>query len=648
MYNPVAQRLLKRILTENDWGGKTDQPFVLRLTMIFQHLHALYQSVYGDRAGWEDELKDLVKMLHTRFENRPAALRKIDSHREENHEWFISEKIAGMMLYTDRFNGTLKGVEEKLPYFESLGINLLHLMPLFKSPPGKNDGGYAVSDYRQVDKKFGTTAQLKSLASKLHKHKMFLMLDLVINHTSDEHEWAQAAKKGDQDYQAYYHTFGERTIPDLFERSLPEVFPENAPGNFTWSEEMGKWVMTVFNTYQWDLNYANPRVLNEMIAILLDVANMGVDIFRLDAVAFLWKKMGTNSQNLEEAHILLRIMKCAARIVAPGVAFLAEAIVAPHEILRYFGESKTWSNECDIAYNATLMALMWDAVSTKNSRVLRNALSHLPHKPEGTTWINYLRCHDDIGLGYDNADIHQAGYSPSMHRRFMVDFLTGQFEGSFARGLPFMTNPQTGDARISGSLASLAGLEEALAENDEEKKQLALSRILMMHGVMIAWGGIPMIYYGDELATLNDYSFADDPSRQDDNRWVHRPVIDWDRAERRHKKGTAEYHVFTGISNMLAVRSRCAVMGDHNNVLLPDTNNDHVFVFARMASGKAPVLIAANLTGEDQYLEASILYRVGLDSQGLTEILTGNNLSLDALGIHLKPYQVCWLTDKQL
>ncbi len=645
MYNPEAQRFLQNIFSRQAWETSADDQFILRLSAVFQHLYALYQRIYGEKPNWHEELELLVVMLRRKYESRSKALRKLDLDREAHPDWFSSEQIAGMMLYVDRFNKDLKGVEEKLPYFESLGINLLHLMPIFSSPPTRNDGGYAVSDYRKVDPRFGSNKDLKSLAAKLHKNDMYLMLDLVVNHTADDHAWAIAAKNGDKKYENYYYTFEDRTIPDLFERCLPEVFPANAPGNFTWSEALNKWVMTVFNNYQWDLNYTNPRVLTEMIEILLDIANMGVDIFRLDAVAFLWKRMGTNSQNLEEAHVLLKMMKCASQIVAPGVAFLAEAIVAPHEIMKYFGKSDVWSDECDIAYNATLMALMWDAISTRNSRILRNALAHLPEKPEGTTWISYLRCHDDIGLGYDNSDIAHAGYSPGMHRRFIVEFLTGEFEGSFARGLPFMANPETGDARISGSLASLAGLEEALEEKDSSKQRLAISRILMLHGVIIAYGGIPMIYYGDELATLNDYDYVNDPGKQDDNRWVHRPVIDWKKADRIRRKNTIEHQVFSGISHMLKLRRQHTVMADRNNFMLPDISNEHLFAFVRTSENGLPILVIANLTEAEQNLEAGCLFQAGLDSQQVRDLLTGENLTLQAHGIHLAPYEILWLTN---
>lgn len=645
MYNPVAQKFLRTILSNHSWAGTADNDFVFRLSAIFQHLYGLYEQLYGHRPNWQEELTRLTEMLHDKYKKRPDSMRASDLYREQHPEWFTSEKIAGMMLYVDRFNKDLPGVEKKLSYFEELGINLLHLMPLFESPDKKNDGGYAVSNYRKVDSRFGSTYDLKVLADRLHKKKMYLMLDLVINHTSDEHAWAKAARKGDKDYQKFYYTFDDRTVPDLFERTLPEVFPENAPGNFTWSAKMKKWVMTVFNEYQWDLNYTNPRVLTEMTDILLDVANMGVDVFRLDAVAFLWKKMGTNSQNLPEAHIILKIMKACTQVVAPGVVYLAEAIVAPNEILKYFGKSQVWSDECDLAYNATLMALMWDAVSTRNSRMVHYALERLPHKPKGTTWINYLRCHDDIGLGYDDGDIHYAGYTPKLHRKFMVAYLTGAFDGSFARGMPFMVNPKTGDARISGSLASLAGLEEALEQNDAALEDLALSRIIMMHGIIIAYAGIPMIYYGDEIGTLNDYSFVKHPEHQDDNRWVHRPVIDWKKAAKRNTVNTPESRIFNGIAHMLKKRRENPVMRDTNNVKLLDLGNEHLLSFARL--GEPPVLVVANLTEEAQHLETSALFQIGIGSSHAFDILSGKKMNPEAHGIPLGPYEIFWMTVNQ-
>ncbi|MCA6079173.1 amylosucrase [Fulvivirga sedimenti] len=643
MYNPLALHLLRRVLRKLRKAGRSSEDFEFRLSILFQDLHEAFMHIYGNHKDAEKKFYELILVMADRFNERPDALKKIDENREKNPDWYLHPHLCGMMLYIDRFAGNIRGVEGKLDYFDELNVNLIHLMPFLTAPQVKNDGGYAVSDYRTVDPRFGSNKELIHLASAMRKRNKYLMVDLVVNHTSDEHEWAEKAKSGDKHYRNYYYTFEERTVPDLFEQSLPEVFPENAPGNFTWSEEMKRWVMTVFNSYQWDLNYTNPDVFREMLDILLVQANWGVDIFRLDAVAFLWKQMGTNSQNLPMAHAILKLFKICTQAVAPGVAFLAEAIVAPQEIMKYFGESDVWSNECDMAYNASLMALLWDAVATRSNKILYHAVHDIPVKPNGTSWINYLRCHDDIGLGYDNRHIELSGFSPTPHREFMVNFYTGKFEGSFAKGLPFMVNPKTNDARISGSLASLAGLEAAIELKDESLRDLAIRRILMMHGVIMAWGGIPMLYYGDELATLNDYSFLTQPEKMDDNRWVHRPVIDWERSEKRRDISTDEGRIFHGIQHQIRVRGGLEILADHSNLELIDPSNEHVLAYSRKGQGDDKLLVIANLTEHEQIVNAGILHYLRMDLYGLIDCLTEKEPAVSEQGFILAPYDILWL-----
>ncbi|MGK0489127.1 MAG: amylosucrase [Candidatus Endobugula sp.] len=520
------------------------------------------------------------------------------------------------------------------------------MMPVLKSPLLKNDGGYAVSDYRTIDPKFGTNTDFKNVVKALKKKDMLLMIDLVVNHTSDEHEWALRAKAGEKEFQDYYYTFSDRNIPDLFEQNMPQVFPETAPGNFTYSEEMQKWVMSVFNTYQWDLNYTNPKVLTEMIEVVLYLANLGVDVFRMDAVAFVWKQLGTTSQNLDQVHIIHQLIKQCAQIVAPGVAFLAEAIVAPEEIVKYFGESEVWSNEHDIAYNATLMALLWNSISTRSAKILKAGLRDFPSKPIGTTWINYIRCHDDIGLGFGDKHISEAGFTPFLHRKFITQFLTGQFEGSFANGLPFMYNPINEDARVSGSLASLCGLETAWAEGNELAKRRAIDRINLLHGVILAYGGIPMIYYGDEIGTLNDYSFTNDPTKMDDNRWMHRPIIDWEKAGNRNKKGTIEQVLFSNLQKMIEVRKASPEFEDDNNIKLVETGNDETFAFLR-SKGYKSTLVIANFKDADQDVYAHILFpQTGMQHGRLIDKITNKKVPMTDGRLRLRPYQIYWLTSE--
>ncbi len=611
MYEQVSHSLLNEILDElrPEIQRQNLRHFYTRLGANFYAVHSLFSHLYGHRGDFRDHMIKLVEVLASRYIERTPELEAKDMEREQDFDWFLSPEWAGMALYADRFAGDLKGLNERLPYLQELGINLIHILPILACPQGASDGGYAVSDFRAVDSKFGTLKDLEDLSESMRARKMLLTLDVVVNHTSDEHEWAKAARAGDPKYQAYYYVFPDRDVPDMFEETMPEIFPESSPGNFTYDEEMGKWVMTVFNSYQWDLNYTNPAVFIEMVDIILYWANRGADIVRLDAVAFLWKKIGTASQNEREAHLILQLMKDCCQITAPGLLFIAEAIVAPFEITKYFGEDAIVAKECEIAYNATLMALLWEAVATKNAKLLNRGIASLPDKLDRATWLNYLRCHDDIGLGFDDVDIQRAGYDPAAHRAFLVDYFTGNYGPSPARGRPFGRNQKTGDARISGSLASLVGLESALESGDDEAISHAIRLILLLHSVILSYGGIPLLYYGDELGTLNDYSFEDDPIRRRDSRWLHRPIIDWDRAELRNQPRTVENRVFHGLQRLIAIRKTIPAFADFNNRELVDSGNDHLLVYLRRHPEKIAetVIVVANFDDHPQHLDLKAL-----------------------------------------
>jgi len=482
MYEQVSHSLLNEILDQLKprFTREDLRYFYTRLGANFYAIHSLFHLLYGARPDCNRQMVRLVEVLANQYLQRNNRLETTDKEREKNHEWFLSQEWTGMALYADGFAGDLKGLRERLPYLQELGVNMVHVMPILRCPAGASDGGYAVSDFRQIDPRVGKLEEVQALADEMHKRGMLLTLDVVVNHTSDEHEWAQQARSGNRLYQDYYYIFGNRDVPDMFEETMPEIFPETSPGNFTWDEAMGKWVMTVFNSYQWDLNYSNPAVLIEMIDIILFWANQGADIVRLDAVAFLWKKIGTNCQNEREAHLILQLLKDCCQVTAPGVLFIAEAIVAPIEIIKYFGEDAVIAKECEIAYNATYMALLWDAVATRNASLLNQGLKSLPNKLDRATWLNYVRCHDDIGLGFDDQDIVRAGYEPRAHRRFLVDYFTGIYDESPARGLPFGVNEKTGDARISGALASLVGLEAAIEADDAAAIDRAVRLILLL------------------------------------------------------------------------------------------------------------------------------------------------------------------------
>ena len=652
MYEQVSHSLLNDILDElKPHIRKEDlRHFYTRLGGNFYAIYSLFHHLYGGRDDFKLKMVKLVEVMADQYIKRNDELKLLDVARESDHNWFLRQDWVGMALYTDGFADDLSGVKERLPYLQELGVNMVHLMPILDCPQGASDGGYAVSNFRDVDSRVGSLADLELLSSSMIKRSMLLVLDVVVNHTSNEHEWAKKARAGDPVYQDYYYTFENRDIPDMFEETMPEIFPENAPGNFTWDEQMGRWVMTVFNNYQWDLDYSNPDVFINMLDIILYWANKGADIVRLDAVAFLWKKIGTTCQNEREAHLILQLMKDCCQVTAPGVLFIAEAIVAPVEITKYFGEDAVIAKECEIAYNATLMALLWDGIATRNAKLLNQGIKSLPDKLDRATWLNYIRCHDDIGLGFDNTDIKLAGYEPYAHRRFLVDYFTGAYDDSIARGKPFGLNEKTGDARISGSLASLVGLEIAQEQGDLEAIDNAISRILLLHSMIMSFGGIPLLHYGDEIGMLNDYSFLQDKNKEGDSRWIHRPKIDWNKAALRHQHGSVEQRIFDGLKKMIAVRKTISAFADFNNRELLDVDNPHLFVFKRVHPEHLNnfVLVVGNFDSTPQYLDMNELGKRGMFKYGqVKDLCSGESPARFKDQLVVPPYRFYWLTDLQ-
>ncbi|MEY8020550.1 alpha-amylase family protein [Muriicola sp. SD30] len=624
-------------------SAKPENLFEQRLETNLPLIEDLFFSLYTSPEH-RTYFKKLKKLLPELFKKRPEDLKYQDLRLLKQGNWYQSNKITGMQLYVDLFNKNLKGIEEKIPYFKELGVNFLHLMPITTRPAGENDGGYAVNSYTEVDSKYGNRKSLLELTSKLRKNGIYLMLDFVVNHTSDEYPWAKKALEGDKTYQDYYYMYPDRTIPDAFEANLPEVFPSTSPGNFTYRPEISQWVMTVFNSYQWDLNYTNPKVFLEMLRNLVEMTNSGVDVVRFDALAFLWKKIGTISQNLPEAHQLISLFRMCLQVVAPGVIFLAEAIVSPHDIVKYFGEGRREGNECDVAYNASLMSLLWNSIATKKTLLLQKSLHNVPQKPPSSTWINYLRCHDDIGLGLDDGYIAQLGWDPWLHRKFLIDYYCQGLDWSPAVGYKFMENPATGDSRITGSCASLLGLEKAMRTLDSEMVMISVKKILMLHGIILSFGGIPMIYAGDELGTLNDYSYLDDEHKKQDSRWVNRPSHNWEAVAQLSEPDKPSSQIFIGIRHMISLRSKTGVFTDRNNLVVHDPRNQHLFLYERTGAKLEGVLVVANFDESPQILDAGILSNLGYVNDGsLRDLLSDGKWKLTSSLVQIDPFQILWL-----
>lgn len=582
MYTFGVHEHINAVLKEHrvDVAGE-DNSFYTRFLADTSAIFELYLQLYEHHPAAEQLFNDVIVTIIKAYQQRSTVLKQRDQSKLQQEHWFLSNKINGMSLYVDRFCGNLQNMQTKLDYFEELGVNFLHLMPVFESPANESDGGYAVSNFRKVDERFGTLEDLQHLQEEMGRRDMYLMLDIVLNHTSHKHEWAEKAKQGIKQYQDYFYFYNDRSLPDQYDKTLPEIFPESSPGNFTYIEECNKWVMTVFHNYQWDLNYTNPLVFIEMLDTIFFYANLGVDILRIDAPAFIWKQLGTSCQNLPQAHALLRLIKQCVQVATPGMAILGEAIVAPKEIMKYFGTDNYTARECDFAYNATHMALQWDMLATGDTKVMLAAQEELLKKPYGTSWITYTRCHDDIGLGYDDSMIEQAGYNAYAHRKFLKDYYSGVHPGSTAIGALFSSNPKTGDARISGSLASLCGLEKALNEKDEAAIDLSIQKILLMQAHSFFLGGVPMLFYGDEAGYTNDYSYLQDEGKSYDNRWMHRPLIDWKKNKKTEKKGTVEQRIFDSTKKLLSIRQQVAAVADHSNLVWLTPHNVHVAGYIR-------------------------------------------------------------------
>jgi len=597
-------------------------PFEKYFREIFQssfgELSNLFNKIYAYHPGNKTGFDKIIETIETAFTARSEVLKERDYHKlkTEPEHWFLSNQLCGMSLYVDRFCGTINELHNKLDYFEKLGVNLLHLMPVFESPANESDGGYAVSDFRKVDERFGTLDDLRALQEEMRNRNMYLMLDIVLNHTSHQHEWAMKAKHGDKFYQDYFYFFDDRSIPDEYEKSMPEIFPEVAPGNFTYIKECDKWVMTVFHNYQWDLNYKNPQVLVEMLSNIFFYANMGVDVLRIDAPAFIWKEIGTRCQNLPQAHTLLQLIKLCVQIASPGMALLGEAIVSPDEIMKYFGTGDKEARECDYAYNATQMALQWDALATGDTKVMMSAQHILLKKPFDTSWITYTRCHDDIGLGYDDYMITNAGYNAFEHRKFLKDYYSGNYNGSPAKGALFSVNEKTGDARISGSLASLCGLETALNNNDALATEISIRKIMLMQAMSFFIGGTPMIFYGDESGHTNDYSYLNEGGKSYDNRWMHRPVIDWNKNINVEKPGTIEHIVFSSTQKLISIRKKLSVIADKKNLTWLTPHNIHVAGFLR-AWEHNRVYCLFNFSDKEQHLTWYVFKENGMSPSKL-------------------------------
>lgn len=569
----MEQKMVKNV-------NNTEKIFAQRMEKHQDELRWLYMELYGNDAMYAE----LCEQMYDYYLKRSTELKKRDIKKEKNPDWFKEKEMLGMMLYIDNFAGNLKGVEKKLAYLKECNVNCLHLMPFLDTPKGKSDGGYAVADFRKVRPDLGTMKDLARLTEKCHENGMNVCMDFVMNHTSEEHEWAKRARAGEGEYMSRYFFYDNGDIPARYEETVPQVFPTTAPGNFTWLPEIGHYVLTTFYPYQWDLNYRNPRVFNEMMYNFLFLANQGMDIIRIDAVPYIWKELGTSCRNLKEVHTIVRMMRMIAEIVCPSVILLGEVVMEPEKVVPYFGTVE--KPECHMLYNVTTMATTWNSIATRDIRLLKKQMDIVSRLPKQYTFLNYLRCHDDIGWGLDFDTMKQWGMEEPSHKRYLNDYFTGKIAGSISRGELYNDDPVTQDARFCGTTASMCGIEAAGFEGNAEKMQTAIQEDLMLHAYMLTQSGIPMLYSGDELGQVNDYSYKDDAEKASDSRYLHRGAFLWELADKRKDLSTVQGQLFQMLKRLEQIRRQENVFSQEAEVYTYDVHNDSILGILREYKGE--------------------------------------------------------------
>ena len=585
---------------------KWDNTFKKRLAGHYDEMKWLYSELYHND---QQAFNYFCDMMYEYYQQRSPLLKEWDEAREAAPDWY---KGNDMLV-------------------QECGVNYLHLMPLLESPKDRSDGGYAVSNFRKVQPELGTMEDLAELADDCHTRGMCVCLDFVMNHTSEDHEWAMRAKAGEKEYQDRFFFYDDWTIPNEFEKTVPQVFPQTAPGNFSWCPEVNKVVMTTFWPYQWDLNYANPVVFNDMTADMLNLCNHGVDIIRLDATPYIWKEIGTPCRNLPQVHTLVRLMHMASEVVCPGTLLLGEVVMEPSKVVPYFGTIE--KPECHMLYNVTTMASTWHTVATHDVRLLRHQMESVFALPHQYTFLNYLRCHDDIGWGLDYEYLKQFGTTEVPHKKYLNDYLTGKGYNSDARGELYNDDPRLGDARLCGTTASLCGIEAAEFEKVDWKIDRGISLDIMLHAFLLTQSGIPVLYAGDEIGQLNDYTYHDDPIKADDSRYLHRGDMNWEEAELRNVEGTRQNRIFKALRHLEEIRAEYCVFENEADAWIIEPWNDHILGIGRYYNGEK-LLAFFNFSANEQIAWVD-------EKEDYYDLVTGEPKAAKAISI--PGYSFVWL-----
>ncbi len=623
----------KKAAEEAEKKALSRATFERRFVKHLDELKWLYMELYGNSSMFA-ELSD---NLYRFYEERNEELKEIDLKREEYPDWYKQNDMLGMMFYIDNFGGNMKGVEDKLEYLEKSNVNYVHLMPFLDTVEGRSDGGYAVADFRKVQEKLGTIEDLESLTAACHKKNINVCMDFVMNHTSEDHEWAKKARQGIGEYMSRYFFFDNYSIPAEYEKTVPQVFPTTAPGNFTWLADAEHFVMTTFYPYQWDLNYKNPRVFNEMMYNFLYLANKGIDIIRIDAVPYIWKELNTSCRNLKQVHTIVRMMRMISEIVCPSVLLLGEVVMEPEKVVPYFGTVE--KPECHMLYNVTTMATTWHTVATRDVGLLRQQLDIVNSLPKEYVFLNYLRCHDDIGWGLDYASLEKEGLRERPHKQYLNDYFQGYVGDSTSRGELYNADPVTGDARFCGTTASMCGIEKAGFEQDEEAMEKAIDKDIMLHAYMFMQSGIPVLYSGDEIGQVNDYTYKENPNKAEDSRYIHRGAMQWDLVQNIKNLESVESRVFRRLGQLEEIRKSEKVFVSYADTWTIETWEAGVLSIGRYYEGE-------KLIGLFNFSEYDKTAWINEDDGMYVDLISGKEM--EARGVNIPAFGFYYLKKKDV
>ena len=604
------------------------ETFSKRLARHHDELRWLYMELYGN----DSMFAELCSCMGQFWMERKEDLKSRDRDREADQGWYRKNDMLGMMFYIDNFAGNMKGVESRLGYLEKCNVNYIHLMPFLDTVEGRSDGGYAVKDFRKVQEKLGSMEDLESLTDACHRKGINVCMDFVMNHTSEDHEWARRARQGDGEYMSRYFFFDRWEEPAQYEKTVPQVFPTTAPGNFTWIPEAGHYVMTSFYPYQWDLNYKNPRVFNEMMYNFLYLANRGIDIIRIDAVPYIWKELGTQCRNLPQVHTIVRMMRMIGEVVCPSVLLLGEVVMEPEKVVPYFGTVE--KPECHMLYNVTTMATTWHTVATRDVRLLKRQLDIVNALPKEYVFLNYLRCHDDIGWGLDYGTLMSEGIGERSHKRYLNDYFQGYEGNSNSRGELYNADPVTGDARFCGTTASMCGIEKAGFEQDLQAMEKAIRLDVMLHAYMFMQSGIPVLYSGDEIGQVNDYTYREDPLKAADSRYIHRGAMNWELAGNIEKPGTVEKEIFEKLGELERIRRTEKVFVSNADTWTIETWDRGILCIGRYFEGEKVI-------GLFNFSETDRTAWINETDGEYVELISGRKMQ--AAGVGVQGYGFCYL-----